>query len=130
MLFNTRSGDFEVSGDVISFGDSDRKLKDNLKVIDNPIDKLKQLNGYTFTWNDQSTKSGRHDVGVIAQEVEAVFPELVKTKLTGHKGVSYEKLTAVLIAGVNEQQQQIEQQQKQIDTLSKQIEQLIERLDK
>lgn len=130
MLFNTRTGDFEVSGDVISFGDSDRMLKDNLKVIENPIDKLKQLNGYTFTWNEQSTKSGRHDVGVVAQEVEAVFPELVKTKLTGHKGVSYEKLTAVLIAGVNEQQQQIEQQQKQIDQLSKQIEQLIEQLDK
>ena len=130
MLFNTRTGDFEVSGDVISFGDSDIKLKDNLQLIQNPVDKIKQLNGYTFTWNDESTKSGKHDIGVVAQEVEAVFPELVKTKLTGHKGVSYEKLTAVLIAGVNQQQEQIEQQQKQIDQLSEQIKQLIDRIEK
>ena len=131
MMFNVNSGDLEVSGDMVSFGFSDKRLKDNLKIIEDPVDKLKQLNGYTFTWNEQSTKqTGMQDIGVIAQEIQAVFPELVKEKDNGHLGVRYDKLTAVLIAGMNEQQQYIEQQQEQINRLTDKLEQLIEQLNK
>ena len=49
-----------------------------------------------------------HDVGIIAQEVEKVLPEVVETRENGYKAVKYEKLTALLIQAVNEQQNQIE----------------------
>lgn len=57
-------------------------------------------------------------VGLIAQQVEELFPALVKTDKEGYKAVAYDKLSAVLVGAIKEQQQQIESQQKQIDQLS------------
>ncbi len=58
-----------------------------------------------------------HDVGIIAQEVEKVLPEVVETRENGYKAVKYEKLTALLIQAVNEQQQTIEQLTNRISNL-------------
>jgi hypothetical protein len=58
-----------------------------------------------------------HDVGIIAQEVEKVLPEVVETRENGYKAVKYEKLTALLIQAVNEQQQTIEQLTTRINLL-------------
>jgi hypothetical protein len=86
-----------VTGDVIAYYASDKRLKDNIKPIENAIDKIKMIGGYEFDWNSNSRNNNGHDVGVIAQEIEEVLPELVGTRGDGYKGVKYEKLTALLI---------------------------------
>ena len=101
-------GEVRSTGDVIAYYSSDERLKDNIKPIDNALDKINSLGGYEFDWNDnQSTYSG-HDIGVIAQEVKDVFPELVIERDNGYLAVKYEKLVAVLIQGIKELKSEIE----------------------
>ena len=83
---------------------SDERLKSNITPIEDSIEKIKQLRGVEFDWNE----SGAHSIGVIAQDVEKVFPELVSEREDGMKGVDYGKLSAVLIEVVKEQQKQID----------------------
>jgi hypothetical protein len=97
-----------VTGDVIAYYASDKRLKENIKPISNPLDKIKMIGGYEFDWNGISKNEG-HDVGVIAQEIEEVLPELVGTRGDGYKGVKYEKLTALLIEAIKDQQIQIDE---------------------
>jgi hypothetical protein len=98
-----------VTGDVIAYYASDKRLKDNIKPIENAIDKIKMIGGYEFDWNSKSINNNGHDVGVIAQEIEEVLPELVGTRGDGYKGVKYEKLTALLIEAIKDQQIQIDE---------------------
>jgi Chaperone of endosialidase len=81
---------------------SDIKLKENIHSIDNPLDKVMQINGVAFNWKD--TKEAA--LGVIAQDIEEVLPELVKEN-EHHKSVNYNGLIGVLIEAVKEQQRQI-----------------------
>jgi hypothetical protein len=104
----TVSGSIYSTGDIIAYHSSDRRLKDNVELIYNPIEKVKQINGVSFDWNDKSEHTG-HDIGVIAQEIEAVLPELVRTRDDGYKAVRYEKIVALLIEAVKEQQLQIDE---------------------
>lgn len=96
--------ELHATGDVVAFDTSDRRLKDNIFRIENPLDMLDKLGGYSYNWNKLQTtfKAGSKDYGVIAQEVEEVLPELVKTRDNGYKAVKYERLIAVLIEGVKE----------------------------
>ena len=90
-----------------SYVSSDKRLKDNIKNIANPLEKLEKLNGVEFDWNDKQDLYKGHDIGVIAQEVEQVLPEIVDTRKDGHKAVKYDRMVALLIEAVKEQQQQI-----------------------
>ena len=101
------SGSLNVRGDVTAFYSSDERLKDNVTPIPSAIDKLKQIGGYEFDWNDKAEHTG-HDVGVIAQEIEKVLPELVVSRDSGYKAVRYEKIVALLIEAIKEQQLQID----------------------
>lgn len=96
------SGSLSVTGDIISYASSDKEFKDNITPIENALEKVEALGGYEFDWNDNQEVYSGHDIGVIAQEVEAVLPELVNTRDNGYKAVKYEKLTAVLIQAVKE----------------------------
>jgi hypothetical protein len=110
------AGAILATNDVVAFASSDERLKENLEPIGSAVDKVGQLTGYTFDWIPMEgihVHSG-HDVGIIAQEVEKVLPEVVETRDNGYKAVKYEKLTALLIQAVNEQQKQIESLQTQI----------------
>jgi len=129
------TGQLSATGDVVAYS-SDERLKENIKPIESAVDKIKQLKGVTFDWNEKSEELGfepttkTNDVGVIAQDVEAVFPQLVQlapfdiargedgnaTSKSGedYKTVNYARLTAVLIEAVKEQQQQIDELKKQI----------------
>ena len=97
-----------ASGDVIAFNSSDERLKDNIIQIENPLEKMESIGGYEFDWNSDSEHSG-HDVGVIAQEIEKVLPEVVVDRDTGYKAVRYEKIVALLIQAIKEQQLQIDE---------------------
>ena len=101
-------GYISASGDIIAFASSDERLKDNVTPLSNAINKINQIGGYEFDWNSDSEHSG-HDVGVIAQEIEKVLPEVVTERKNGYLAVRYEKIVALLIQAVKEQQLQIDE---------------------
>ena len=98
----TLQGDVVTKGDVIAYASSDKRLKDNIKPIENALQKVESIGGYTFDWNDKQSTYEGSDIGVIAQEIEAIAPELVTERETGYKAVKYDKLVAVLIESVKE----------------------------
>jgi hypothetical protein len=107
----------EVVGDAkaTSFTySSDRNLKTNIKTVNNALSKIQKLRGVTFNWKKDGSKS----VGLIAQEVEQVFPELV-SGTEGNKGVEYGNLVGPLIEAVKEQQKEIDKLQYRISVLEK-----------
>ena len=107
-------------GDVVAYYSSDKRLKDNIKPIENSLDKVNKLTGYEFDWNDKQEVYEGHDIGVIAQEVEEVAPEIVETREhDGYKAVKYEKLTALLINAVNELTEQNKELKSEIENLKK-----------
>ena len=97
-------------GDVVAYYSSDERLKDNITPIENSLEKVGQLKGYEFDWNDKQEVYEGHDVGVIAQEVEKVVPEIVETREhDGYKAVKYEKLVPLLINAINELKAEVEE---------------------
>jgi len=86
---------------------SDVKLKLEIETLDNTLDKLLSLRGVSFKWKNSEQKS--HQIGVIAQEIEKVFPEIVEMGPDNMKGVNYSGLIPILIEAIKEQQQQIEE---------------------
>ena len=100
-------GDFHADGDVIAYSTttpSDERLKENVKVIENPLEKLDQLRGVTFDWIDREDKRSG---GIIAQELEKVMPELVREvdslkNEDSFKAVDYNGLIGLLIEAVKE----------------------------
>jgi hypothetical protein len=110
---------FRVTGDVIAYYSSDKRLKDNLTLITDAVSKVSKLSGYSFDWNDKQDVYKGRDYGVVAQEVEEILPELVITRDNGYKAVKYEKLTALLIEAIKEQQQQIDELKYLLQTINK-----------
>ena len=96
-----------ADGDVVADLDSDERLKDNINPILEPIQKVNQLSGNTFTWNEKSSKVGE-DVGVIAQEVQKLFPSAVREKENGYLKVDYVRLVPVLIEAIKELSSKVE----------------------
>jgi hypothetical protein len=88
--------------------DSDRRIKDNIETIDNAIDKVKRLRGTYFTRKDLTDKTKKH-IGLIAQEVLEVIPEVVGGSEETTYSVGYGEIVAVLIEAIKEQQEQIEE---------------------
>lgn len=104
------AGALNVGGDVVAYASSDERLKDNIELISNPIEKVQSLKGVTWNWNDNADELQQSlpNVGVIAQDVEKVLPELVTDRDNGYKGVDYAKLTGLLIEAIKEQQKEID----------------------
>ena len=98
------------SGDVIALYTSDERLKDDVQYILDPVSKVKQLNGVEFKWNHKQKiyPVGTKDVGIIAQDLQKVYPELVSESSTGYLGVKHDRLVALLIEAVKEQNNEIE----------------------
>tara|TARA_R110002049_G_scaffold152239_5_gene316236 strand:+ start:1426 stop:2355 length:930 start_codon:yes stop_codon:yes gene_type:complete len=105
------TGEIRATNDVTAFYSSDQRLKENIINIDNAVDIVKQLNGVRYDWTaayieskggEDGTFVRKQDIGVIAQEVEKVFPEIVAENSGGYKAVKYERLVAVLIEAVKE----------------------------
>jgi len=113
----TTAGLIRAANDVIAFASSDERLKTNKVLIKGALFKVNQLGGYEFDWIPMIGihENEGHDIGVIAQEVEKVFPEIVTTRDSGYKAVKYEKLTAVLIEAVKELSNEIKELKKQIN---------------
>ena len=108
-----------ASGDIIAFNSSDERLKDNVTYIHKPIEKINQIGGYEFDWNEKQQVYHGHDVGVLAQELEKVLPEAVKDRDSGYKGVQYDKIIPLLIEGIKEQTDHIKDLKERIEKLEK-----------
>ena len=104
------TGTIKASDDIIAYASSDIELKNNVKPIDNPLEKIKSISGNSFDWNEekQDIYKGK-DYGVIAQEIEKVLPELVVTRENGYKAVKYDKLVSLLIEGIKDLSKQIDE---------------------
>jgi hypothetical protein len=125
---SSTNGRIDASNDILAYSSSDRRWKENIKPIENALSKILKIGGYEFDWKElteeeRKTQHGNegHDVGVIAQEVEEVLPEVVTTRENGFKGVKYDKMVALLIEGMKEQQSQIEELKSEIKKLKGEI---------
>jgi len=99
------AGAILATNDVVAFSTSDERLKENFEEIGSAVEKVEQITGYTFNWvpmEDIHVYGDMKDIGVKAQDVEKVLPELVSDRENGYKAVKYDKLTAVLIQAVKE----------------------------
>lgn len=96
---------------------SDVRLKKNISTLNGTLDKVKKLRGVTYNWIDK-TKDDAEQIGFVAQEVEAIFPQLVKTDDKGMKSVAYANMVPVLVEAIKEQQNQIDELKKMVELLS------------
>lgn len=133
----TTHGTFKCTGDIIAYS-SDARLKENLRPIENALEKVKSIRGVIYDWKDVideyefKPRNRKNDIGVIAQEVEAVMPQVVTlapfdTEMDdekevaisksgeNYKTVQYEKLVPLLIEAIKEQQNQIDELKKLIN---------------
>jgi hypothetical protein len=136
------TGEIRASSDITAYY-SDIRLKKDIDIIPNAIEKIKKLRGVTYTWNEEEVnvvknRSGQRDIGLIAQEVEAIEPLFTKEYQTPleetpkdanaaanftprmsetYKTIKYDKLVALLVEGMKEQQLQIEELKNKLDNV-------------
>ena len=122
LTFNSSTNELSCSGDIIAFA-SDERLKTNFEPIENAVDKVLQLRGFTYNFNEIGEGLGfdtslRH-AGVSAQEVQAVLPEAVCPAPASDEylTVKYDKLVPLLIEAIKEQQETITNLQNRIEIL-------------
>ena len=103
--YKFKDGHFSGTVNAANFNTtSDATLKTNVETLSGSLDAVKSLRGVSFDWLD----NGGSEIGVIAQEVEAVLPDVVSTNDEGIKSVKYGNMVAVLIEAIKEQQLRIE----------------------
>jgi hypothetical protein len=102
-VLSSASGATVTAGDFVAT--SDGTLKNIQGTIQNPLDKVLQLRGVHYTWNDTAKRIGMNDrkqIGVVAQDIEQLFPELIAITPDGYKAVSYDRLVPLLIEAIKE----------------------------
>lgn len=101
---------------VLTTSTSDMRLKTDLQPLENTLGKILGLQGYSFIWKNDEGRG--QDIGLVAQEVLAVFPELVFTNPSdGYLGINHSKFTALFVEAFREQQEIIDAQRVEIDDL-------------
>ena len=107
---STTNGRIDASNDIVAFSTSDIRLKDNIKSIDKALDKVNSIQGIEFDWIEKEEVHGNsgHDIGVIAQEVEKILPDVVTTRDNGYKAVKYEKIVPLLIEAIKDLSKQVD----------------------
>jgi hypothetical protein len=111
------TGEIRATNNITAYYSSDRRLKENISNIPNALDKVNQLNGVTFDWTEAYMKQHggedgyfvkKNDTGLIAQDVEQVLPEIVRSNKDGYLGVQYDKVVGLLVEAIKELKQEIE----------------------
>ena len=115
---SSTEGEIRATNNITAYYSSDIGLKENLNPIENSIEKIQAISGYNFDWKDEVIKERggeddyfvrKSDVGVVAQEIEAILPEACATRPDGTKAVRYEQLVPLLIEGIKELKAEIEE---------------------
>jgi hypothetical protein len=104
---------------------SDKRFKRNVKPLKNVMDKIKKINGVSYEWRvkdfkEKNFSTGRQ-IGIIAQEVEKNFPELVKPDEDGYKTLAYPNFTAVLLEAIKEQAKVIAELKLKVERIEKRM---------
>jgi len=107
--------DLTVNGNF--YTPSDRRLKTNIETLSMVLKSIDQIRGVRFEYKDQKKYATGPKIGVIAQELQKVYPEMVNRGKDGFLKVDYSQLTGVLIQAIKEQQNQINSQQLEIESL-------------
>ena len=122
------TGEIRATNNITAYYTSDRNFKENVEPIDNAISKVVAIGGKTFNWSDEYIQSHggedgyfitKRDFGVIAQDVQSVFPLAVRLRGDGSLAVDYEKLCALSFQAIKEQQDIINKLIARIDALEK-----------
>ena len=108
------TGDIGATGDVVAYVSSDRRLKNEITPIQNSLQKINSIGGYSFVWNEKSNIYKGKDYGVIAQEIENILPELVETRENGYKAVKYDRIVSLLIEGIKELSKEVSELKEKI----------------
>ena len=128
----TVADDAEFDGDVWVDGTlytpSDKRLKTKIETLTNVLDKIEQLRGVSFEFKNQEKYAGGPQIGLIAQELQTVFPELVSQGADGYLAVNYTQLNAVLLQAIKEQQQKIVVLEHRMDKQDKLIRKIMAQL--
>jgi uncharacterized coiled-coil protein SlyX len=98
-------GEIVASADIVAFSSSDIRLKENIQPIQNALSKIESISGNTYDWKAGYEEIHSHkgnDVGVIAQEIEEILPQIVTNRDNGFKAVQYEKIIPLLIEAIKE----------------------------
>jgi len=128
------SGNATFAQDVTVKGNfytpSDQRLKTKIETLSKALQAIDQLRGVRFEYKDQKRYAKGPKIGVIAQELQKVFPEMVTKGTDGYLKVDYTQLTAVLIQAVKEQQLQINELNSRLNRQQEQINAILKKLDK
>ncbi len=122
--------DLNITADgTLTTSTSDIRMKDNISVLSDALEKIMKLRGVTFTWKNDPAKN--RQIGMIAQEVEQIVPEIVFTNpVDGLKGINYSQAVSILVEAIKEQQQQIESTKQENQQLKSESQAMKERLDR
>ena len=114
-------GEIRATNDITAYYSSDIRLKENIHSLKGTLEKLDSIRAVSYDWKELTEEERKtvhshtgSDIGVIAQEVEEVFPNLVEDRPNGYKAVNYEKLSAVLLSAVKELKQEVEELKQKI----------------
>jgi len=101
----TVAGEIRAMNDITAFYSSDIRLKENIHPIQNALEKVESISGNTYDWKVGYEEFHSHkgnDIGVIAQEIEQILPQIVTNRDNGYKAVQYEKIVPLLIEAIKE----------------------------
>jgi len=104
-LVNTTTGDAWLQGTLTQ--NSDVRLKTNIEPLSKTLQSIQQINGYTYNWKDKSNPD--EQIGLLAQELKKVYPQLVKENANGELSVNYSGMVPVLLEAIKELQQRVAQ---------------------
>jgi hypothetical protein len=116
-------GEIRATNEITAYAASDSRLKENVQSITDPITLINQIRGVYFDWTDEYIKRRggedhffvrKKDIGVIAQEIEAVLPQIVATRNDGYKAVRYEKIVPLLVEAIKALSAEVEHLKKKI----------------
>jgi hypothetical protein len=115
-----------ASNNIIAYGSpSDRRLKDNVKPLENSLEKVMKMRGVEFDWregtDEYETTNLRHDIGFIAQEVEDIVPDLVRAGEDGYLAIRDRGIPALLLEAIKELKNELDETKKELKELKEKM---------
>jgi len=115
------TGEIRATNNITAFYSSDKRLKNNIQPISDALQKIDSISGVSFDWDEEYIKSHggeddyflqKHDIGVIAQEIQSVLPEVVREREDGYLAVKYEGIVPLLVQAIKELKKEVEELKK------------------
>jgi hypothetical protein len=115
------SGNISATGDVVAFVTSDSRLKNDQTPISGSLQKISTLDPIQFNWSEKQNTYVGHDIGLIAQQVQSIAPEIVIERPDGFLAMKYDKMVPLLVGAIQDQQKIIDEMRAELDELKSKI---------